>query len=129
MMCEVDGHVDRHSPRTQVDRLLRRRLSLPLRPSRFLFILTSITYRRTDTMPIALSPSEALPLPKWQRPAKTIHDLPWADIKVLDLSTFDLPGGKQKLADELRDAVCVQKPRTYLRSTSERSVSKQAAHS
>lgn len=57
-------------------------------------------------MPSALSPSEALPLPKWQRPAKTSHDLPWADIKVLDLSTFDEPGGKEKLAEELRDAVC-----------------------
>lgn len=57
-------------------------------------------------MPSALSPSEALPLPKWKRPAKTSHDLPWADIKVLDLSTFDEPGGKEKLAEELRDAVC-----------------------
>lgn len=56
-------------------------------------------------MPIALSPSEALPLPKWERPAKTSYDLPWADIKVLDLSTFDEPGGKEKLAEELRDAV------------------------
>ncbi|KAI7777587.1 flavonol synthase [Diaporthe eres] len=56
-------------------------------------------------MPSALSPSEALPLPKWKRPAKTSHDLPWADIKVLDLSTFDEPGGKEKLAEELRDAV------------------------
>lgn len=59
-------------------------------------------------MPIALSPSEALPLPRWQRPAKTTQDLPWAEIKVLDLSTFDLPGGKQKLAEELRDAVRIQ---------------------
>ncbi|ROW03096.1 hypothetical protein VMCG_05809 [Cytospora schulzeri] len=56
-------------------------------------------------MPIALNPSEALPLPTWQRPAKTTHDLPWANIKVLDLSTFDTPGGKEKLAEELRDAV------------------------
>lgn len=63
-------------------------------------------------MPTALSPSEALPLPKWKRPAKTTHDLPWADIKVLDLSTFDSPGGKQKLAEELRDAVRIQGPST-----------------
>lgn len=34
-------------------------------------------------MPIALNPAEALPLPESQRPAKTTHDLPWADIKVL----------------------------------------------
>lgn len=56
-------------------------------------------------MPTALTPSEALPLPRWQRPARTAHDLPWAEIKVLDLSTFDLPGGKEKLAEELREAV------------------------
>lgn len=56
-------------------------------------------------MPIALNPAEELPLPKWERPAKTAHDLDWADIKVLDLSTFDTPGGKEKLAEELRDAV------------------------
>lgn len=30
-------------------------------------------------MPTALSPSEALLLPKWHRPAKTTHEPPWAD--------------------------------------------------
>lgn len=45
------------------------------------------------------------PLPKWQRPAPTKHDLPWADIAIIDLSTYDEPGGKEKLAEELRDAV------------------------
>ncbi|KAK7946053.1 uncharacterized protein PG986_010374 [Apiospora aurea] len=44
-------------------------------------------------------------LPKWQRPEKTKHDLPWADIQIIDLSTFDEPGGKEKLAAELRDAI------------------------
>ncbi|KAK7916860.1 2OG-Fe(II) oxygenase superfamily protein [Apiospora marii] len=44
-------------------------------------------------------------LPKWQRPEKTQHDLPWADIQIIDLSTFDDPGGKEKLAAELRDAI------------------------
>lgn len=56
-------------------------------------------------MPIATNPAEEFPLPKWERPAETTHDLPWADIKILDLSTFDAPGGKQKLAEELREAV------------------------
>lgn len=46
-------------------------------------------------------------LPKWQRPEKTKHDLPWADIKIIDLSTFNDAGGKEKLAAELRDAVCL----------------------
>lgn len=59
-------------------------------------------------MPIATNPAEEFPLPKWERPAKTAHDLPWADIKILDLSTFDEPGGKQKLAEELREAVRIK---------------------
>lgn len=63
------------------------------------------TVGEPSIMPIALNPAEELPLPKWQRPAKTTHDLPWAEIKVLDLSTFDEPGAKQKLAEELREAV------------------------
>lgn len=46
-----------------------------------------------------------LELPKWHRPKKTKYDLPWADIQIIDLSTFDDPGGKEKLAAELRDAV------------------------
>lgn len=44
-------------------------------------------------------------IPKWKRPEKTSADLDWADIKVIDLSTFNQPGGKQKLAEDLRDAV------------------------
>ncbi|KAF4856194.1 UPF0676 protein [Colletotrichum siamense] len=55
-------------------------------------------------MPSAVSP-ETTPLPKWQRPAKTTHDLPWADIKVIDIGKFDEPGGKKQLAEELRQAV------------------------
>jgi hypothetical protein len=55
-------------------------------------------------MPSAVSP-DSLPLPKWKRPGKTNEELDWADIKVIDLSTFNSPGGKEKLAEELRDAV------------------------
>jgi hypothetical protein len=29
----------------------------------------------------------------------------WADLVTLDLSQFDVPGGKQKLANQLKDAV------------------------
>jgi len=50
----------------------------------------------TETLP---------PLRRWERPSKTAHQLDWADIKVIDISTFDEPGGKEKLAEELRDAV------------------------
>jgi gibberellin 2-oxidase len=44
-------------------------------------------------------------IPHWKRPEKTTADLPWADIKVIDLSTYDLPGGKERLAEDLREAV------------------------
>src|SRR5690242_6931795 len=44
-------------------------------------------------------------IPKWKRPGHTAKQLDWADIKVIDLSTFDAPGGKKKLAEELRYAV------------------------
>jgi gibberellin 2-oxidase len=54
-------------------------------------------------MPTAVVTETALP--KWQRPDKTTTNLPWADIKVLDMSKYDLPGGKAALAEELRDAV------------------------
>jgi hypothetical protein len=54
--------------------------------------------------------SEPPVIPKWKRPGKTSEELDWADIKVIDLSTFDEPGGKQKLAEDLRDAVCFQYP-------------------
>jgi hypothetical protein len=56
-------------------------------------------------MPSAISQSPPR-LRKWERPLKTAYDLPWADIKVIDISTFDEPGEKEKLAEQLRDAVC-----------------------
>ncbi|KLT46580.1 2OG-Fe(II) oxygenase superfamily protein [Cutaneotrichosporon oleaginosum] len=57
-------------------------------------------------MPVAVENVPTPPiLPKWQRPAKTTADLPWANLKVLDISRFDQPGGKEALAEELREAV------------------------
>ncbi|KAF2649417.1 2OG-Fe(II) oxygenase superfamily protein [Lophiostoma macrostomum CBS 122681] len=55
-------------------------------------------------MPAVIIP-EPPPIPKWKRPAKTEQELEWADIKVIDLSKFDQPGGRKELAEELRDAV------------------------
>ena len=55
-------------------------------------------------MPSAVSP-EPLPLPKWERPAPTNEELQWADIAVIDISTFDEPGEKERLAEKLRYAV------------------------
>lgn len=62
-------------------------------------------------MPSRISPERA-PLPKWDRPGKTKVDLPWADIVVIDLSRFNEPGEKEKLAEQLRGAV------SYARSSS-----------
>lgn len=44
-------------------------------------------------------------LPTYQQPSESKHELDWADLVTLDLSQFDAPGGKQKLANQLRDAV------------------------
>ncbi|KXT13112.1 hypothetical protein AC579_2155 [Pseudocercospora musae] len=44
-------------------------------------------------------------LPTYQQAAESKYDLDWADLVTLDLSHFDVPGGKQKLANQLRDAV------------------------
>ena len=54
-------------------------------------------------MPSAVS--ETAPLPQWKRPAKTKARLDWADIAVIDISSFDEPGAKEKLAKELQQAV------------------------
>lgn len=57
-----------------------------------------------ETMPSATS-TEQVPLRKWQRPSKTKVDLPWADIQLIDISNFDAPGEKERLAEQLRKAV------------------------
>lgn len=55
-------------------------------------------------MPPATSPETAI-LSQWKRPAKTTVNLDWADISVIDISLFDEPGEKEKLAEQLRHAV------------------------
>ncbi|PMD41857.1 2OG-Fe(II) oxygenase superfamily protein [Hyaloscypha variabilis F] len=52
----------------------------------------------TQTVPAAT-------LPKYQQPAETKYNLDWAEFVTLDLSQFDAPSGKQKLANQLRNAV------------------------
>ena len=54
-------------------------------------------------MPSAVA--KPIALPEWYLPAKTKYDLPWADLSVIDLSSYDEPGGKEKLANQLKDAV------------------------
>ncbi|KAF7351695.1 putative Flavonol synthase [Mycena sanguinolenta] len=53
-------------------------------------------------MPVVISPYDNIP--PWTRPAET-KALDWAPLKEIDLSLFDSPGGKEKLAAELHDAV------------------------
>lgn len=49
--------------------------------------------------------SSAPPIETWTRPPQTTASLDWAPLTVIDLSSFDSPGGKQALAKELRDPV------------------------
>ena len=43
--------------------------------------------------------------PRYQDIHETTADLDWADLINIDLSQFDLPGGKQKLAAQLKNAI------------------------
>ncbi|KAJ5375798.1 hypothetical protein N7517_007804 [Penicillium concentricum] len=45
------------------------------------------------------------PLPKYEYPPETGKQLNYADLVSLDLSEFDLPGGKQRLAEQLKESV------------------------
>ena len=44
-------------------------------------------------------------IPQYTQVPETVHELDWADLATLDLSKFDIPGGKQELAQKLQDAV------------------------
>lgn len=44
-------------------------------------------------------------LEPWPLPDLTSAPLDWASLAVIDLSTFDIPGGKEKLASDLKDAL------------------------
>jgi len=50
-------------------------------------------------------PSAHIDIPQWKRPQKTSYELDWADLSVIDLSSFDKPGGKAALAEQLHEAV------------------------
>jgi len=45
------------------------------------------------------------PLEPWSTPEETSASLDWAPLAVIDLSTFDTPGGKESLAKDLKDAL------------------------
>ncbi|SPO07280.1 related to iron/ascorbate family oxidoreductases [Cephalotrichum gorgonifer] len=49
--------------------------------------------------------SPAVLVKPWSRPKPTGENLDWAELPKIDLSQFDEPGGKKKLADQLYDAI------------------------
>jgi isopenicillin N synthase-like dioxygenase len=49
--------------------------------------------------------STTIPVPKYQRPQQTKEELEWAPLVEIDISRFDEPGEKQRLAAQLEDAV------------------------
>lgn len=49
--------------------------------------------------------SQPTPLPKYEQVEVTKEELDWADLVTLDLEDFDRPGGKDRLAKQLFDAV------------------------
>lgn len=44
-------------------------------------------------------------VPLYTQVPETSHELDWADLATLDLSTFNAPGGKQALALQLKNAI------------------------
>jgi isopenicillin N synthase-like dioxygenase len=52
-------------------------------------------------MPALVKP----PIVSWTPNPETKEQLEWAPLSIIDLSRFDEPGGKEALANELRDAV------------------------
>jgi len=56
-------------------------------------------------MAIVETPTAPLPLPKYEQVPVTKQELDWADLVTLDLSDFENPGGKERLAKQLFDAV------------------------
>ena len=50
-------------------------------------------------------PVPTRPLPNYEPVPESSFELEWADLVTLDLSKFDQPGGKELLANQLKDAV------------------------
>lgn len=53
----------------------------------------------------ATPPHLLRPLPAYKQAVESSFDLDWADLVTLDLSKFDRPGGKDELAQQLKNAV------------------------
>lgn len=64
--------------------------------------MAPIAIDETETRPIT---SKKVDIKPWARPQPTTEDLQWAELPKIDLAQFGEPGGKQKLANELYDAI------------------------
>ncbi|KAL2812268.1 hypothetical protein BJX63DRAFT_432711 [Aspergillus granulosus] len=53
----------------------------------------------------APAPASGSNIPTYHQVPETSFDLDWADLSTLDLSQFDQPGGKERLAKQLFDAI------------------------
>ncbi|KIK65028.1 hypothetical protein GYMLUDRAFT_39442 [Collybiopsis luxurians FD-317 M1] len=56
-------------------------------------------------MPALVNSNPRPSLVHWTEHPATSESLDWAPLAIIDLAKFDQPGGKQKLANELKDAV------------------------
>ncbi|KAH7872665.1 gibberellin 2-oxidase [Lentinula edodes] len=56
-------------------------------------------------MPALVNSNPPPPLVSWSEHPVTTEPLDWAPLVIIDLAKFDQPGGKQELANELKDAV------------------------
>ncbi|KAJ3830472.1 gibberellin 2-oxidase [Lentinula raphanica] len=56
-------------------------------------------------MPALVNPNPLPELLSWTEHPVTTEPLDWAPLAIIDLAKFDQPGGKQELANELKDAV------------------------
>jgi isopenicillin N synthase-like dioxygenase len=59
----------------------------------------------TQTQTHEVSPYDYSQLEPYVHPPETKEDLPWSELVTLDLSDFDRPGGKERLAKQLEHAV------------------------
>ncbi|KAI1269219.1 hypothetical protein F5Y18DRAFT_423463 [Xylariaceae sp. FL1019] len=54
---------------------------------------------------VSAPPNTGNGIPTYHQIPETKYELEWADLATLDLSQFDLPGGKERLAQQLFDAI------------------------
>lgn len=59
----------------------------------------------SQTQVLTTTQSRTVEIPLYTQALETTYELDWADLATLDLSKFDIPGGKQQLAVQLHNAI------------------------